>query len=63
LAVINALPIPVLDGGHVMYYLWEWVTGRAPSPAWLAHSQRVGIALIAALMVVAVSNDFARLWG
>ncbi len=63
LAVINALPIPVLDGGHVMYYLWEWVTGHAPSPTWIAHSQRVGLALIATMMVVAVSNDFARLWG
>ena len=63
LAVINALPIPVLDGGHVMYYLWEWVSGRPPSPEWMLQSQRVGLALIATLMVVAVSNDLVRLWG
>ena len=63
LAVINALPIPMLDGGHVMYYLWEMVTGRAASPEWVAHGQKLGMAAIGLLMVVALSNDLTRLIG
>lgn len=63
LAVINALPIPLLDGGHVMYYLWEWATGRPPSDRWLHLGQRLGMVIIAALMALALSNDLARLLG
>ncbi len=63
LGVLNLLPLPVLDGGHLMYYLWEAVTGRAVSMAWLERLQRMGVAALLALMSVALFNDVARLLG
>ena len=63
LGVLNLLPLPVLDGGHLMYYLWEGLSGRAVSEAWLERLQRGGIAILAAMMAVALFNDLARLWG
>ncbi len=61
LGVLNLLPVPVLDGGHLMYYGWEAVTGRAVSEAWLSRFQRVGFALLLLMMCVAVFNDLSRL--
>jgi regulator of sigma E protease len=61
LGVLNLLPLPVLDGGHLMYYLWEGVTGRAVSEVWLSRLQRVGFALLLLMMVVAIFNDLSRL--
>jgi regulator of sigma E protease len=63
LGVLNLLPLPVLDGGHLMYYLWEAVTGRAVSMAWLERLQRMGVMVLLALMSVALFNDVARLLG
>ncbi|MEY4506595.1 MAG: metalloprotease RseP [Pseudomonadota bacterium] len=63
LGVLNLLPLPVLDGGHLMYYLWEAFTGRAVSVAWLERLQRVGVMALMALMSVALFNDVARLLG
>jgi regulator of sigma E protease len=63
LGVLNLLPLPVLDGGHLMYYLWEGVTGRAVSDVWLERLQRGGVAILMALMAVALFNDVARLAG
>jgi regulator of sigma E protease len=63
LGVLNLLPLPVLDGGHLMYYLWEAVTGRAVSTAWLERLQRMGVMALLALMSVALFNDVARLLG
>jgi len=63
LGVLNLLPLPVLDGGHLMYYLWEAVTGRPPSPVWMDRLQRGGVALLVALMSLAIFNDLARLLG
>lgn len=63
LGVLNLLPLPVLDGGHLMYYLWEWVTGRPVSPIWMERLQRGGTAALLALMSVAIFNDIARLVG
>ncbi|MBU3724661.1 MAG: RIP metalloprotease RseP [Burkholderiaceae bacterium] len=63
IAVLNLLPIPMLDGGHLMYYLWEFVRGR-PLPAEVQEAgRRVGVALIMALTAVALFNDFARIAG
>jgi regulator of sigma E protease len=63
LGVLNLLPLPMLDGGHLMYYLFEGLTGRPVSDLWLARLQRVGIAILFAMMSVALFNDVARLLG
>ena len=63
LGVLNLLPLPMLDGGHLMYYLFEGVTGRPVSDVWLERLQRGGIAVLVLLMSVALYNDVARLLG
>ncbi len=63
LGVLNLLPLPVLDGGHLMYYLWEGVTGRPVSEAWLERLQRAGVAVLALMMSIALFNDLTRLLG
>ncbi|HEX5806690.1 MAG TPA: RIP metalloprotease RseP [Macromonas sp.] len=63
LGVLNLLPIPVLDGGHLMYYLWEGVTGRPVSDVWMERLQRGGLAILLALMSLAMFNDVARMLG
>ena len=63
LGLLNLLPIPVLDGGHLMCYLYEWIA-RKPIPApWWSALQRLGVLLIMALMVLALRNDLLRWWG
>ncbi|PJK11228.1 RIP metalloprotease RseP [Lysobacteraceae bacterium NML08-0793] len=57
LAIINLLPIPVLDGGHLLYYLIELVKGSPPGERFMAVSQFVGLAIIACLMGLAFYND------
>lgn len=61
LAVMNLIPIPGLDGGHILFTLWEMVTGRKPSDKFLAVMQVIGLALIMLLMVLAFGNDIGRL--
>jgi regulator of sigma E protease len=63
LGVLNLLPLPVLDGGHLMYYLWEGLTGRAVSDVWLDRLQRAGVAVLGLMMAIAIFNDLARLVG
>lgn len=63
LGVLNLLPLPVLDGGHLMYYLWEALTGRSVSEVWMERLQRGGVVVLMALMSVALFNDVARLAG
>jgi regulator of sigma E protease len=63
LGVLNLLPLPVLDGGHLMYYLWEAVTGRSVSDAWMERLQRGGVAVLLVMMSIALFNDVARLFG
>jgi regulator of sigma E protease len=63
LGVLNLLPLPLLDGGHLMYYLWESVTGRSVSDLWMNRLQRVGVGLLATMMSIAMFNDVMRLFG
>jgi len=63
LGVLNLLPLPMLDGGHLMYYIFEAVTGRPVSDIWLARLQRGGIALLLTMMSIALFNDVVRLFG
>jgi regulator of sigma E protease len=63
LGVLNLLPLPVLDGGHLMYYLFEAVTGRQVSELWLDRLQRGGVAIMLMMMSLALYNDMARLLG
>ena len=61
-AVMNVLPIPALDGGHVLFLLIEVITRRKPSDKVLMYAQMVGMALLFALMIYATWNDIARLF-
>lgn len=63
LGVLNLLPLPMLDGGHLMYYLFEGLTGRPVSEVWLDRLQRGGLAILLLLMSLAIFNDVARLLG
>jgi regulator of sigma E protease len=61
LGVFNLLPVPMLDGGHLMYYLYEAVRGQAPSALWQEWLQRAGSGLLILLMMLAFYNDLIRL--
>ncbi len=60
LAVMNILPIPALDGGHVLFLLWEVVTRRKPSDKFMEWAQIVGLVLLFALLIFAFGNDIYR---
>ena len=61
LAVMNLLPIPALDGGHIVFTLYEMITGRKPSDKFMYVMQLVGMFLIFGLMILAFGNDISRL--
>ncbi len=61
LGVLNLLPIPVLDGGHLMYYVVEIVKGKPVSERMLELGQKIGLALLFTLMAFAIYNDISRL--
>ena len=63
LGILNLLPIPLLDGGHLLYYAVEFVRGRPVSEASRFAAQRLGIALLIGLMGLTLYNDLARLLG
>ncbi|WP_340201430.1 RIP metalloprotease RseP [Ascidiimonas sp. W6] len=60
LAFMNILPIPALDGGHVMFLLYEMITGRKPSEKFLEYAQMVGFILLIGLLLFANGNDLYR---
>lgn len=62
LGVMNLLPIPALDGGHIVFTLYEIITGRKPSDKFLYAAQLVGMLLLFGLMILAFGNDIFRLF-
>jgi regulator of sigma E protease len=62
LAFMNLLPIPALDGGHVVFTVVEMITGRKPSDKFLEYAQIVGMVLLFALLIYANGNDWFG-WG
>jgi len=62
LAFMNILPIPALDGGHVMFLLYEMISGRKPSDKFLEYAQLVGFVLLLGLLVFANGNDLYKLF-
>jgi regulator of sigma E protease len=63
LGVLNLLPIPALDGGHIMFNLYEIIRGKAPSENAMYYITLVGWALLISLMLLGLYNDINRLWG
>ena len=61
LGVMNLLPIPGLDGGHILFTICEMVTGHKPSEKFLIGAQMVGMVLLLMLMALAFGNDIVRL--
>lgn len=61
LGVLNLLPIPVLDGGHLLFYLIEWVRGRPLSDRVQGWGMQIGISLVVGVMLLALVNDLGRL--
>lgn len=62
IGVLNLLPIPMLDGGHLVFYIIEAIRGGPLPEKWIEQGYRVGLALLAALMGLAFFNDFVRLF-
>ena len=62
LGVMNLLPIPALDGGHIVFTLYEMITGHKPSDRFLTIAQVIGMILLFGLMILAFGNDIARLF-
>ncbi len=63
LGIMNILPIPALDGGHVMFVLYEMISGRKPNDKFLEYAQIVGLSILMLLVVYANANDVLRLFG
>ena len=63
LAFMNILPIPALDGGHVLFLLYEMITGRKPSEKFLTRAEYIGFGILVLLMIVANLNDILRWLG
>lgn len=61
LAVMNLLPIPALDGGHILFLLYEMITGRKPSDRFMEVAQMIGMLLLLLIMILAFGNDIMRL--
>jgi regulator of sigma E protease len=61
LGVLNLLPLPLLDGGHLMYYLWEALSGKPVGQLWTERLQKLGLVILLMLMSVAIVNDLTRL--
>ena len=63
LGVLNLLPIPVLDGGHVVFLAWEKITGRPPHQRVRMLVEQVGLFFLLFLMLLVTINDIESVWG
>ncbi|MGH8491431.1 MAG: site-2 protease family protein, partial [Gammaproteobacteria bacterium] len=63
LGVLNLLPVPLLDGGHLLYYLIELVQRKPVSVETQRFAQQIGMVLLGSLMAIAIYNDVARILG
>ena len=63
LAVVNILPIPALDGGHVLFLLYEVITRRKPGEKFLEYAQVIGMIFLIALFILVNVNDVVRFFG
>jgi regulator of sigma E protease len=63
LGVLNLLPIPLLDGGHLMYYLFEFLSGKPVPENIIEASQKIGLMVLILLMSLSLFNDINRLIG
>jgi len=62
LGIINLLPIPILDGGHILFHVIEIVTRRRMSQRWVDVAQKIGMGILVAVMVLAFFNDIMRIF-
>lgn len=62
LGVVNILPIPALDGGHVMFLIYEIVAGRKPSDKFMEYAQLAGMVILIGLLIFANGNDIVKLF-
>lgn len=63
LGFLNLLPIPMLDGGHILYYVFEIFTGRKPNEKVMAWGQKIGLFFVMFLLVLGMTNDLSRIFG
>jgi regulator of sigma E protease len=63
LAILNFLPIPILDGGHMVFLLWEGITRRKPSSKVIGWAHGVGLLFIISLFLFVMYVDISSLWG
>ena len=59
---MNILPIPALDGGHLLFIIYEMITGKKPSDAFLERAQMIGMTLVLTIFVYAIVMDIGRLF-
>ena len=62
LAIMNLLPIPALDGGHVLFLLYEMISGKKPGDKFMEYAQMAGMILLLSLLVFANGNDIVKLF-
>ena len=61
IGIINLLPIPMLDGGHLLYNIVEWFSGKRLSESVYVATQKIGLAILLSLFLVAIYNDIFRI--